>query len=169
MIYRSFCWSYRLCTMYIVHEGGPKYNYFREKNSMTEGKRKLEWRRVRIYIRFFKILFISRSSNCKNLFADFQKFYYTTFLMNLNHFQYFDHTKKISKKINLAAFLIDCAPLKKFAQSAHAHNVIFSFGFWALLERRVDEIKNEKKINKIILLLHRPSFARYHRIFILLI
>ena len=30
----------------------------------------------------------------KNLSADFRKFYYATFLMNLHHFSYFDPTKK---------------------------------------------------------------------------
>ena len=37
-------------------------------------------RRVRKYIRFF-ILFIPRSSNCKNLFADFRKFISQHFLL----------------------------------------------------------------------------------------
>ena len=33
----------------------------------------------------------------KNLFADFRKFYYTTFLLNLHDFPYFDPTKNSTK------------------------------------------------------------------------
>ena len=49
-------------------------------------------------IRFF-ILFIPRSSDCKNNFPRiFGNYIYTTFLMNLFHFPYFDPTKKSAKK-----------------------------------------------------------------------
>ena len=49
-------------------EGWPKKTGFSVKNFMTEGKGKLEWRRVRKYIRFI-ILFIPWSSNCKKTFS----------------------------------------------------------------------------------------------------
>ena len=41
---------------------------FSVKHSMTGGKKKLEWRRVRKYIRFL-ILFSQRSSDCKKPFS----------------------------------------------------------------------------------------------------
>ena len=34
------------------------------------------------------------TENYKKKIADFRKFYYTIFLMNLHHFSYFDPTKK---------------------------------------------------------------------------
>ena len=61
--------------------------------------------------------------------------------MNLHHFQYFDPTKK-SAKIN--SFSSIPYWLRFIKKSAHAHNVFFGLGFWASLERRVDEIKNSK-------------------------
>ena len=67
------------------------------KNSMTEGKRKLEWCRFRKYIRFL-ILFIPRSSNCKKPFHGFLEIYYTKSLMNLHHFQYFTQSKNPREK-----------------------------------------------------------------------
>ena len=88
----------KLLTKYMYIRVAKKNSYFREKFH-DQGQRKLEWRRVRKYIRFL-ILFIPRSSICKkNLIADFRKLYYTTFLMNLHHFPYFDPTKKSAKKI----------------------------------------------------------------------
>ena len=77
--------------------------------------------------------------------------------MNLHHFPYSTNQKIREKKYH---------KFQLHSLSAHAHNVFFGFGFCALLERRVDEIKNSK--NKIILQLPHTSFARYHRIFIFL-
>ena len=67
--------------------------------------------------------------------------------MNLHHVP-FDPTKISAKKhiISFSGIPYDCAPYNK---SAHAHIVFYGFGFWALLERRVDEIKNSK--SKLIL------------------
>ena len=109
---------------------------------MTGGKRKLEWRRARKYIRFFLILFIPRVSNCKNLFAD-SRFYYTTFLKNLHHFPYFDPTKK-SAIIFFYNFQRHSYNICASSVTAHAHNAIFVILVWALLARIVDEIENSK-------------------------
>ena len=78
---------------------------------MTEGKRKLAWCRVRKNIRFL-ILFIPRSSDCKNLFTNFRKFHYTTILMNLHHFSYFDPNKKF---ISIPYWLRSVKKSKKYA------------------------------------------------------
>ena len=56
--------STKLCVYIRVFQNAP----FSVKHSMTRGKRKLEWRRVRKYIHFL-ILFIPWSSNCKKPFS----------------------------------------------------------------------------------------------------
>ena len=86
---RLFLWNGEF-DMYIrVAQNAP----FSVRHSMTGGKRKLKWRRVRKYICFL-ILFIPRSCNCKKPFRGFSEIYYTTFFMNLHNFPYFDPTKK---------------------------------------------------------------------------
>ena len=114
---------YHVCRLYNrVSQNSP----FSVKLSMTGGKRKLEWRRVRKNIRFL-ILFIPRASNYKkNPFRGFSEiFIIQHFLMNLHNFLYLDRTKKFIKK-NSAAFLNDCGPWKK---SAHAHNLFLVLVF----------------------------------------
>ena len=81
--------------------------------------------------------------------------------MNLHNFPYFTQPKNPQKKYYKFQQHSLLTALHK--KSTHAHNVFFGFGFCALLERRVDEIKNSK--SKIILQLPHSSFARYHRIF----
>ena len=86
---------------------------FSVKYSMTGGKRKLEWRRVRKYIRFL-ILFSQRSS-------DFRKFYCTTFLVNLHNFSYFDPTiKSVMFFFTIFSGIIHW--LRPWKKSAHAQN-----------------------------------------------
>ena len=114
--------------------------HFSVKHSMTGGKRKLEWRRVRKYIRFL-ILFIPWAS----IFADFRKFYYTTFLMNLHHFDT-PKNPRIFFKIIFSSIPNTLRSTEKICAWAHC---IFWFWFWALLARIVDEIENSK--SKIIL------------------
>ena len=65
---------------------------------MTEGKRKLEWRRVRKYIYVFKFCSSPDPAIVKKPFHGFWKFYYKTFLMNLDNFSYFDPIKNMQKK-----------------------------------------------------------------------
>ena len=117
--------------------GCSKIPWQREKESLSDVEFK--------FFFGFLILFITRSSDLKNLFADFRKFYYTTFLMNLHHFPNFDLTKKSAKK-NIISFSGIIYWLRSIKKSAQAHSVFF--GFWASLERRVDKIKNS--ISKII-------------------
>ena len=57
--------------------------------------------------------------------------------MNLHHFPYFDPTKKSSEK----SFSGIPYLLHSIKKSARAHNVFFSFGFWASLERRSKIVK----------------------------
>ena len=143
--------------MYIrVSQNAP----FSVKHSMTGGKRKLEWRRVRKYIRFL-ILFIPRASNCKNPFRGFSEILLHNISYEFTSFSIFWPKQKIRK-----FFLMIPYWLRSIKKSAHAHNVFFGFGFWALLARIVDEIENSR--SKIILYLPHASFARYHRIFIFL-
>ena len=75
--------------------------------------------------------------------------------MNLHHFPYFDPTKKSAKKIVIlfsGILYISCAPLRKLQQPLlhmRPSTQYLEFGFWALLGRIVEKIKNSK--NKIIL------------------
>ena len=72
--------------------------------------------------------------------------------MNLHNFPYFEPTKRS------ANFFYN------FQRHSLLHIYINAiFGFWALLGRIIDEIKNSKR--KIILKLPHPSFAPDHRIF----
>ena len=139
--------------------GCPKKTAFSVKNSMAEGKRKLESRRVRKYIRFFLILFIPGSSNCKKKSCrgcSENSYEFTSFSI-------FYPTKNPRKK-NVISFSVISYLLRSIKQNLRIRTTyFFGFGFCALLERRVDKIKNSE--SKILLKLPRPSFARYHRIF----
>ena len=146
---------------YRVSQNAP----FSVKHSRTGGKRKLEWLRVRKYIRFL-ILFSPRANNCKKPFRGFSEIHYTAFLMNLHHFSYFDPTKK-SAIFFVIIFRGIPYWLRYMKKNLRVRTMyFFGFGFWALLAPIFDEIENSK--SKIILQLPHQSFARYHRILIFL-
>ena len=134
------------------------------KNSMTEGKRKLEWRRVRIYIYIY--IYFCSSTDPTIVKKTFQRIFGNFITQNLLWIYIIFHVlpdqKILENKILYvsAAILTDCAPLKK---SAHAHNVYFGFGYCALLSVGLLKSKNSK--SKIISKLPHQSFAPGHRIF----
>ena len=98
------------------------------KNSMTEGKRKLEWRRVRKYIRFL-ILFIPRSSNCKKPFRGFAEILIHKTTYEFRSFSIFYPTKKFAKKKYYKFQWHSLLPalIKKICVCAQR---IFGFGRW---------------------------------------
>ena len=83
----------------------------------------------------------ARCSKTKTKFADFWKFYYTTFLVNLHHFSYFDPTKnpQFFFKTIFSGIIHWLRPWKK---SAHAHNVVF--WCWFLSIARSNSWRNRK-------------------------
>ena len=111
---------------------------------LTEGKRKLDWSRVRKYIRFL-ISFISNQTTVKNLFCGFSEISLFKTSYEFTSFSIFDPTKKSTKKkyFKFQQHFFFGA-LHKRKNSLHAHNVFLGSGFWASLERRVDEIKTSK-------------------------
>ena len=69
------------------------YNRVSLKHSMTGGKRKLEWHRVRKYIRFLMLL-IPRASNCKKPYRGFSEILLNNITYKFTSFSYFDPTNK---------------------------------------------------------------------------
>ena len=111
---------------------------FSVKHSMTGSKRQLEWRGVRKYIRFLIFgNFITQPFLWIYIIWPNQK------ICEICLYNFKQHS------------LLTALRAKK---SAHAHNVFFGFGLWALLAR----------IKSFYNYLAHPSFAPYHRIFIFL-
>ena len=85
--------------------------------------------------------------------------------MNLHHFPFFWPNQKIREKKNIIRFSSIPYSLRPFEKKyEHAHNAFFDLGFWALLKRRVDEIKNSKIksfYNYLSLTHHLPAITEF--------
>ena len=117
---------------------------------MTEGKRKLEWCKVRKYFRFF-VLFIPRSSNCKKPFRGFLEILIYTISYEFTSFSIFHPPKTFAQKyiISFNGIHYWLRSIKKICACAQRIFWFLVFGFCALLERGVHEIKNSKSKIKI--------------------
>ena len=134
---------------------------FSVKNSMTEGKRKLEWRRVRKYIRFL-ILFIPRSSNCKKPFRGFSEILIHKISYEFTSLSIFYQIKNSEKYI--ISFSGTPYWLHSIEKICACAKRIFWFWFLCIAGRSLGLMKS--KIVKVISFYNnQPSFAPGYRIF----